>query len=90
MEGMNRALTKDFARFGIRCNIVHPSLIDTDLLSQQHPDQAKQNRLAQEVLLRRLGRPDDIAYAVVFLLWDYAGYITRQSLYVDGGRTLCK
>jgi len=90
MEGLNRALTKDFAPFGIRCNIVHPSLIDTDLLRQRHPDPAKRNQLAQEVPLRRLGQPDDIAYAVVFLLSDYAGYITGQSLYVDGGRTFCK
>lgn len=90
MEGLNRALTKDFAPFGIRCNIVHPSLIDTDLLRQRHPSPEKRKQLAQEVPLRRLGRPDDIACAVVFLLSDYAGYITGQSLYVDGGRTFCK
>lgn len=90
MEGLNRAITKDFAPFGIRCNIVHPSLIDTDLLRQRHPDPEKRKQLAQEVPLRRLGQPDDIAYAVVFLLSDYAGYIAGQSLYVDGGRTFCK
>jgi len=90
LEGLNRALTKDFAPFGIRCNIVHPSLIDTDLLRQRHPDPEKRKQLAQEVPLRRLGQPDDIAYAVVFLLSDYAGYITGQSLFVDGGRTFCK
>ncbi len=90
MEGLNRALTKDFAPFGIRCNIVHPSLIDTDLLRKRHPDPEKRKQLAQEVPLRRLGQPDDIAHAVVFLLSDYAGYITGQSLYVDGGRTFCK
>lgn len=90
LEGLNRALTKDFAPFGIRCNIIHPSLIDTDLLRQRHPDSDKRKQLACEVPLRRLGRPDDIAYAVIFLLSDYAGYITGQSLFVDGGRTFCK
>jgi 3-oxoacyl-[acyl-carrier protein] reductase len=90
LEGLNRALTKDFAPSGIRCNIIHPSLIETDLLRQRHPDPEKRKQLAQEVPLRRLGQPDDIAYAVVFLLSDYAGYITGQSLYVDGGRTFCK
>lgn len=90
LEGLNRALTKDFAPFGIRCNIVHPSLIDTDLLRQRHPDPERRKQLAQEVPLRRLGQPDDIAHAVLFLLSDYAGYIAGQSLFVDGGRTFCK
>lgn len=90
MEGLNRALTREFAPFGIRCNIVHPSLIDTDLLRQRHPDPEKRKQLANEVPLRRLGLPDDIASAVLFLLSDCASYITGQSLYVDGGRTFCK
>jgi 3-oxoacyl-[acyl-carrier protein] reductase len=90
MEGLNRALAKDFAPFDIRCNIVHPSLIETDLLIERHPDPEKRAQLAREVPLRRLGKADDIAHAVVFLLSDYAGYITGQSLYVDGGRTFCR
>lgn len=90
LEGLNRSITKEFAPFGIRCNIVHPSLIETDLLRQRHPDPEKRRQLAAEVPLRRLGRPEDIAYAAVFLLSDWAGYITGQALYVDGGRTFCK
>ena len=90
LEGLSRAITKEFAPFGVRCNIIHPSLIDTDLLRQRHSDPEKRAQLAAEVPLRRLGRPEDIAYAAVFLLSDYASYITGQSLYVDGGRTFCK
>jgi len=90
LEGLSRAITKEFAPLGIRCNIVHPSLIDTDLLRQRHPDPEKRKQLAAEVPLRRLGRPEDIAHAAVFLLSDYASYVTGQSLYVDGGRTFCK
>lgn len=91
LEGLNRAVTKNFAPEGIRCNIVHPSLIETDLLKQRHPDPAKRKELGEkEVPLRRLGQPEDIAAAALFLLSDAAGYITGQSLFVDGGRTFCK
>lgn len=91
LEGLNRAVTKNFAPEGIRCNIVHPSLIETDLLKQRHPDPAKRKELGEkEVPLRRLGQPEDIAAAALFLLSDAASYITAQSLYVDGGRTFCK
>lgn len=90
LEGLNKAVTKSFAPEGIRCNIVHPSLIETDLLKQRHPDPEKRRELAKEVPLRRLGRPADIAAAAVFLLSDAASYITAQSLYVDGGRSFCK
>ena len=37
LERLNRAVTKEFAPFGIRCNLVHPSLIETNLLKQRHP-----------------------------------------------------
>jgi NAD(P)-dependent dehydrogenase (short-subunit alcohol dehydrogenase family) len=90
LEGLNRAVTKAFAPFGIRCNLVHPSLIETDLLKQRHPDAEKRKQLASEVPLRRLGQPEDIASIVIFLLSDLASYITAQSIYIDGGRTFCK
>ena len=90
LEGLSRAVTKGFAPEKIRCNIIHPSLIDTDLLKQRHPDPAKREALAREVPLRRLGTPSDIAAAAVFLLSEASGYITAQSLYVDGGRSFCK
>jgi len=90
LEGLSRAITKEFAPKGIRCNIVHPSLIDTDLLKSRHPDTEKRKELANNVPLRRLGRPEDISSAVMFLLSDLSSYITGQSLFVDGGRTFCK
>jgi 3-oxoacyl-[acyl-carrier protein] reductase len=90
LEGLSRAVTKEFAPKGIRCNIVHPSLIETDLLKQRYPDRKDREKAAEGVPLRRLGKPEDIANAIIFLLSDMASYITGQSLFVDGGRTFCK
>lgn len=90
LEGLSRAVTKEFAPKGIRCNIVHPSLIETDLLRQRYPDEKDRVKAADGVPIGRLGKPEDIANATVFLLSDMASYITAQSIFVDGGRTFCK
>jgi 3-oxoacyl-[acyl-carrier protein] reductase len=90
LEGLCRGLTRELAPRGIRTNLVHPSLVDTELLRQRHPDPLLRQQLAKEVPLGRLGQPEDIAQLVLFLVSDLAGYITGQSIYVDGGRTFCK
>jgi len=90
LEGLCRAITKEYAPRGVRCNVVHPSLIETDLLTTRYPDPADRERVAEQVPLRRLGRPEDIAHITAFLLSDRASYITGQSLLVDGGRTFCR
>jgi 3-oxoacyl-[acyl-carrier protein] reductase len=90
LEGLCRGLTRELAPRGIRTNLVHPSLVDTDLLRARHPDPQLRERLAAEVPLRRLGQADDIARLVAFLASDLASYITGQSIYVDGGRTFCR
>lgn len=90
LEGLCRGLTRELAPHGIRTNLVHPSLIDTELLRQRHPNPQLRQGLAHEVPIGRLGNPDDIAQLVVFLASELAGYVTGQSIYVDGGRTFCK
>ncbi len=90
LEGLCRGLTRELTPQGIRTNLVHPSLIDTELLRARHPDPQVRQRLAAEVPAGRLGQPDDIAYMVAFLASDLAGYVTGQSIFVDGGRTFCR
>ena len=90
LEGLNRGLTKELAPKGIRSNLIHPSLIDTDLLRARHPDPAKRKEVIKEVPVGRLGKPEDIAHIAAFLASDLADYITGQSVFVDGGRTFCK
>lgn len=90
LDALCRAITREFSPQGIRCNAVHPSLIDTELLRQRHSDPAKRAHLASDVPLRRLGRAEDVAAAVAFFLSDDSAYVTGQSLLIDGGRTLCR
>jgi 3-oxoacyl-[acyl-carrier protein] reductase len=90
LEGLCRGLTRELASQGIRTNLVHPSLIDTELLRARHPDPQVRERLASEVPAGRLGRPEDVARLAAFLASDLAGYVTGQSIFVDGGRTFCR
>ena len=89
LEGLNLAITREFSPKGIRCNLVHPSLIETDLLRSRYPDPVKREELCERVPLGRLGQPQDVADLVCFLLSDKASYITGQSILVDGGRSYC-
>ena len=84
---MTRSLAKEFGRKGITVNNVPPSMIDTPMSRQS---QAEGNLPPTEMLserspVGRVGTPDDIAAAVVFLCSDDAGYITGQTLGVNGG-----
>ncbi len=89
LEGLNRAITREYAPRGIRCNLVHPALIETDLLKQRYPDPEKRREVARQVPVGRLGQPEDVAHLVCFLLSDMADYITGQSILADGGRSFC-
>jgi 3-oxoacyl-[acyl-carrier protein] reductase len=83
MEGMTRTMSIDLAAFGIRVNVVGPGAIHTE---EYEPagEEAKKRR-GQTVPLGRVGYPEDIAGAVLFLCSDDASYITGQVIYVDGG-----
>ena len=83
MEGMTRTMAIDLAPFGIRVNVVGPGAIHTEEFAAAG-EEAKQRR-AQTVPLGRVGYPEDIAGAVLFLCSDDASYITGQVIYVDGG-----
>jgi len=83
---LTRSLALEFAAKGITVNAIAPGIVDTPLFSNFKPE--VQERLKNSVPARRIGKPEDIAVAVEFFLDPAASYITGQTLYVCGGRSL--
>ena len=81
--GFTRSLAREVGSRGITVNVVAPGFIDTDM-TKALPEEQRQ-ALAGQIPLGRLGTPDDIAAAVAFLASDQAGWITGETLNVNGG-----
>lgn len=83
IAGLARSLAREIGSRGITVNCIAPGFIDTDM-TQALPEAARTALLGQ-IPLGRLGQPEDIAAAVVFLASPGAGYITGATLHVNGG-----
>jgi 3-oxoacyl-[acyl-carrier protein] reductase len=81
--GLTRTLALEGARHGITCNAIVPGVIGTEAFEFVAP--AMKERMIKRTALRRLGEPQDVANAIVFLCSDLASYITGVSLNVSGG-----
>ena len=81
--GLTRTLALEGARRGITCNAIVPGVIGTEAFGFVAP--AMQERMIKRTALRRLGEPQDVANAIVFLCSDLASYITGVALNVSGG-----
>ncbi len=84
--GFTKSVAKEYASRGVLANCVAPGFIETDMTAAL-PDEARAT-LLQDIALGRLGRPEDVAGAVLFLASDLAGYMTGQVLVVDGGMVI--
>src|SRR6185312_6386041 len=84
--GFTKSVAKEYASRGIIANCVAPGFIETDMTSGL-PDEARAS-LLENIALGRMGRPEDVAGAVLFLASDLARYITGQVLVVDGGMVI--
>lgn len=83
VEGFSRALAKELGSRNITVNTVAPGFIDTDM-TKNLPEASKDAMLSQ-IPLARLGEPSEIADVVSFLVSDSAGYITGETIHVNGG-----
>jgi 3-oxoacyl-[acyl-carrier protein] reductase len=84
--GLTKAVAKELASRSVLINAVAPGFIDTEM-TKKLPESARK-LLMDQIPLERLGAPEDVADAVLFLASDLASYITGQVLVVDGGMVM--
>ena len=84
--GFSKAAAKEFAARGITVNVVAPGFIDTDMTAVLKD--AIREKIVTGIPLGALGKPENVADAVLFLVSDAASYITGQTLNVDGGMVM--
>jgi NAD(P)-dependent dehydrogenase (short-subunit alcohol dehydrogenase family) len=89
LEGLSRSAAYVYSDWGIRCNVIQPGWIETDMTANvtKNPiiKKAQGHVLANQVLLRRPGKAEDIGYTALFLASDESAYITGTDIVVDGG-----
>ncbi|MEV6060155.1 3-oxoacyl-ACP reductase FabG [Nocardia asteroides] len=93
IQGLTRTLAMELGPFGVRVNAVAPGFIATEMTAATAARMGVeaadlQAKTAEITPLRRVGTPADIAGVVAFLASDDAGFVTGQTVYVDGGRRL--
>ena len=81
--GLTKTTARELAGQGITCNAVAPGIIETDLTADM--DEKRREAMLDLIPLRCFGSPDDVAPVVAWLCSDAAGYITGQTISVDGG-----
>jgi NAD(P)-dependent dehydrogenase (short-subunit alcohol dehydrogenase family) len=87
VEGITKSAALEVASSGVRVNAVAPGPTDTGMLDRFTSTAENKAALAAAVPLARIGKPDDIASAVLYLAADGAAFVTGQILTVDGGKT---
>jgi NAD(P)-dependent dehydrogenase (short-subunit alcohol dehydrogenase family) len=87
VEGFTKALAIEVAPHGIRVNSVAPTFVETEFTRPMFADHSFRESVLSKIPAGRLGRPEDISPAVVFLCSDGAALITGSSVKVDGGWT---
>ena len=86
VDNLTKTLSVEWSRFKIRVNAVAPGIIFSSGLENYPPDLLK--GIEAKIPLKRLGTTDEVADATLFLASDMAGFITGETLYVDGGQRL--
>ena len=84
--GMTQSIAKEVGSRGITVNCIAPGWIDTEM-TEELPENSKRD-LLDRIPIGKIGKPENIAHAAVFLASDEASYITGQTITVDGGRVI--
>jgi NAD(P)-dependent dehydrogenase (short-subunit alcohol dehydrogenase family) len=87
VEGLTKSAALEGAAYGVRVNAVAPGPVETELLNRFTGNADRKAALAQGVPLGRIGKPEEIAQAILFLASRNAGFLTGQIIGVNGGKT---
>ncbi len=84
---LTRCWAREFGPHGVRVNAIAPGLVQTDFSEYLWKDEGRRRHFEQAQALHRLGRPEEIGYAALYLASDEASFVTGQVLVLDGGMT---
>ena len=87
VEGLTKSGALEAAAFGVRVNAIAPGPVETAMLDRFTGSQDRKAGLVASIPLRRAGRPDELANAILFVASDKASFVTGQIINVNGGRT---
>ena len=87
VEGLTKSGALEAAAFGVRVNAIAPGPVETEMLDRFTGSQGRKAGLLATIPLRRAGKPEELADAILFLASDKASFVTGQIINVNGGRT---
>jgi 3-oxoacyl-[acyl-carrier protein] reductase len=82
--GLTKAVAREMGKYSVNVNAVAPGLIETEMMKKA-PENVKEAALS-EIVLGRLGKPEEVAHVVTFLCSEWARHITGEVIQVDGGQ----
>ena len=88
LDALTRALAVDYAKEGIRCNVVNPGLIDTPMAAPLMSNPEQLDPILSHYPIRRAGKPEEVANMVLYLASDEAAWVTGGTFPIDGGMTI--
>ncbi|MEW9672093.1 SDR family NAD(P)-dependent oxidoreductase [Ammoniphilus sp. 3BR4] len=86
LDSMTRALAREYASRGIRVNGLAPAMIESDFFMERISDELSRKKMAARIPVGRLGTPEEVAYMTAVLCSPFAGYLSGETIVLDGGR----
>ena len=88
IDAFMRTAALELASRGVRCNSVNPAMVETELIRNLPVSEEEREKNLARYPLHRYGKPEEVAYAIIYLLSDAAAWTTGTALKLDGGLTL--